>query len=397
MGRIKKHLEHVDEKKLKMLSFISFLLGFAGALLAYVMSDYFVMSLGIGNVSVFYFSAYVISLILMLNLHKFINKLGRSTVLFLFLFLQICFIFFIIFVTPSIAGIFLLICYLIAANLSWVTLDIIIESYSEDKKSGRIRGSHLMIMNAGILLGPFISTRILSNFGFDGLFFAAMIIHMAIFVFILIWLRGVNNKFEQKITIRDLAKKILINKDLMKIYSISFILDFFYALVIIYTPLYLLERGLSWNEIGIIFTIMLLPFVFLQYFIGALADKRLGEKEMLITAIIIMGVSTGSMFFITSNAIWIWGGILFVTRIGAAAIEILRDSYFYKKIDGRDVDIISFFRTACPVGYILATAISALLLIIFPIKYVFLLVACVVIAGLYPAFMLVDNKCEKEM
>ena len=392
----KRHIEHADKKKLELLSFISFLFGFAGALLSYVMSDYFATSLGIGNVSIFYFLAYAVSFIGMLNLHKFINRFGRSTVFFLFFFLQICFIFFANFVQPSITGIFLVLGYLIANNLSWVTLDIIIESYSEDKKSGRIRGAHLMIMNTGILLGPFLSTRILSNFGFNGLFFTAMIIHMAIFIVILIWLRGVNNKFEQKITINDLAQKIIINRDLMKIYSISFILEFFYALVIIYTPLYLLEKGLSWSDIGIIFTIMLLPFIFLQYFIGLLADKRLGEKEMLIAAIIIMSVSTGSMFFITSNAIWVWGCVLFITRIGAAAIEVLRDSYFYKKIDGRDVDIIGFFRTAYPVGYILATLLSALLLVIFPIKYVFLLVACVVIAGLYPAFMLIDNKCEKE-
>jgi MFS family permease len=128
-----------------------------------------------------------------------------------------------------------------------------------------------------------------------------------------------------------------------------------------------------------------------------LADKSFGEKEMLIGGLIIMGVSAGSLFFVTSNAIWVWGGILFTTRIGAAIIEILRDSYFYKKIDGRDVDIISFFRTASSAGYISAMVLSALILIVFPIKYIFLLVALVVLSGLYPALRLIDNKSEKEM
>jgi hypothetical protein len=86
-----------------------------------------------------------------------------------------------------------------------------------------------------------------------------------------------------------------------------------------------------------------------------------------------------------------------MTRIGAAIIEILRDSYFYKKIDGRDMDVISFFRTACSIGYISAAALSALLLVVFPMKYVFLLVAAATLAGLYPAFKLIDNKCEAEL
>ena len=56
--KIVKHVEHKDEKKLKLLSFISFLFGFAQALLMYVTSDYFSKALGSQNVSAFYFIAY---------------------------------------------------------------------------------------------------------------------------------------------------------------------------------------------------------------------------------------------------------------------------------------------------------------------------------------------------
>jgi len=393
----KKHIEHVDEKKLRFLNLISFLFGFTCALLSYVLSDYFKQSTGSNNVSVFYFVAYTLVLIGLLNLHKLINRFGKYTVFFLLFFLQICFVSFLIFVKPSGMGIFLLMLYIIVVNLAWVSLDIILEAYSEDRRSGRIRGLHLTIMNAGILLGPFFSTRLLSTFGFDGLFLAAMVMFMLVFIISLLGLRGANHKFMQQLTTRDLVKKIFVNKDVMKIYGVSLTLEIFYALMVVYTPLYLLERGLSWNQIGIIFTIMLLPFVLLQYPLGALADKKFGEKELLIAGIAIMGVSAGSIFFITSSAVWLWGMTLFVTRIGAAMVEILRDSYFYKRIDGRDMDVISFFRTACSVGYMLAAALSAMLLVAFPMKSVFLLVAVLVLLGLYPAIKLVDNKSEAEM
>ncbi|NMC87338.1 MAG: MFS transporter [Candidatus Moranbacteria bacterium] len=348
--------------------------------------------------SLFYFSAYAASLVMILNLHRFMNKFGRSTIFFVFYFLQICFVAFLTLVEPSISGAIILVCYIISMTLSWASLDVIVESYSEDKKSGRIRGLHLTIMNIGIFLGPFVSTRILTHYDFKGLFFAAMLVHMGIFLFMLVKLRRINNsKFEQKITVRDLFKKILVNRNVMKIYSIALLLDFFYALTVIYVPLFLLDNGFSWDRIGIIFTIMLIPFIILQYPLGLLADKKYGEKEMLIMGIIIMGISSACIFFITSKEIWVWGTILFITRIGAAIIEIMRDSYFYKKIDARDVDIIGFFRTAGSVGYILAAATSAVLLLVLPMKYVFLLLAGVVLCGLYPAIKLVDNKCEAEM
>lgn len=394
---IKKHLEAVDENKLRLINLISFLFGFSQALLIYVLADYFRQAIGFENVSVFFFLAYAISLVGFLNVHKFINKFGKATVFFLFFFLQICFLTFLIFVEPSFLGIILLVLYMISFNLTFVMLDIIVEGYSEDRRSGRIRGLHLTILNLGILLGPFLSTRLLSQVGFDGLFFVAMVISMTIFIIGLIGLRKGNNKFHQKLTISDLAKKILVNNRIMKIYSISLILEFFYAIMIIFMSLYLLDRGLSWNQIGIIFTVMLLPFIFLQYPIGILADKKFGEKEMLLAGLAIMGISSGIIFFITSEEIWVWAVILLATRIGASAVEILRDSYFYKLIDSRDMDIISFFRTAASVGYILATATSALLLLIFPVKSVFLLIAIVAFFGVYQTLSLVDNKCEAEL
>lgn len=394
--KTKRHIESKDDGKLKLINFVSFLLGFSQALLTYVASDYFRQAIGIENVSVFYFVAYATSLVVMLNLHKFINKFGKATVFFLFFFLQICFIAFLVFAQISTIGIALLIGYLISANLTFVSLDIILESYSEDRASGRIRGLHLTVFNAGFLLGPFLSTRLLSNFGFDGLFTVAMVIYMLVFVVGLLGLRNGNSKFHKKLTVSDLVKKIFTNKAVMRIYSIAFILDFFYAIMIVYTTLYLLDRGLSWDELGIIFTIMLVPFVILQYPIGVLADKKFGEKEMLIAGIVVMGISAGSVFFIETNSVLVWGVVLLITRMGAATVEILRDSYFYKIIDGRDMDIISFFRTATSIGYIVATALSAFLLIVLPVRFVFLLIAAVVLMGIFPALKLVDNKSEAE-
>jgi MFS family permease len=130
---------------------------------------------------------------------------------------------------------------------------------------------------------------------------------------------------------------------------------------------------------------------------GILADKKFGEKEFLIAALFIMGVSTLAIYFIASTSIFIWSLVLFISRIGAALVEILRDSYFFKKIDAHDVDLIDFFRTTSSLSYIISAALAAILLLMFSIKAIFILVGVVSLLALYPAFRLVDNKCEKEM
>ena len=392
-----KHLEHADEKKLKLLSVISFLFGFAQALRLYVTSDYFSQQLGSHNVSAFYFIAYVIALLGLLNMHKLVKLLGKSGAFFLFFLLQIYLLFVLIFTKQPIWGAVLMMLYIIVNYFAWTILDVIIEEYSEDKKSGRIRGFHLMILNAGVLLGPFLSTEILATLGYNGLFIATLSINCLMFVIGLFGLRGVNGRFHSKLTVKDIGLKVLTNQNVLNIYMISLALEVFFALMIIYAPLYLLGRGFSWEQIGIAFTVMLIPFVLLEYPIGILADEKFGEKEMIIGGLLIMAFSSLAIFFVSSNSIFVWAAILLLTRVGAATVEILRDSYFYKKIDGRDVDLISFFRTTRAVAYLLATGLSAMLLIIAPMKYIFLLIAGLVLLGVYPAFRLVDNKSEEEL
>jgi len=391
------HDERLNSSKVKLVAFISFMLGFSQALLAYVMSSYFKQSAGTDNVGIFYLLSYVIVLTILLNLHKLVKEFGKVFVFYLAFILKLTAITALILLPFSVWGIVSLILYIIAGVLVWVSLDAILESSSEDRSSGKIRGINLTIMNAGFILGPLISSKILEEIGFTGIFFVSLIIHSIVFSVGLISLKRTNYKFRSKLGVKDLIKKVIQRKNVMRIYYISFTLDFFYALMLIFTPLYLLDLGYSWHQLGVAFTIMLIPFVLIQYPMGILADKKTGEKEFLILAIFIMGISTLIFYCASSPDIVVWTLILLATRIGAALIEILRDSYFYKRIDGHDVDIIDFFRTSRPVAYIAAAILSSLTLFFFPMKAIFLLVSIVVFSALYPAFQLADNASEEEM
>ena len=349
------------------------------------------------NVGVFYLVAYLIFLALLLNFHKLINKFGKSKVLISSIFFKIAVIVFLALYPPGKFGIILLIIYIICSNLGWVSLDIILESCSNDSKSGRIRGKYLTIMNLGYFIGPFISTQILKRFDYAGIFVVLLLLNLFILIVESLRTKESGCHFVAEIKLKHIFKKIIGRKNICRILYISFVLEFFYALMIIYVPIHLLSLGLGWDRIGIIFTIMLLPFILLQYPAGVLADKKMGEKELLAGAIIIMGMSALVIYFISSVGILIWSLILFSSRIGAALVEILRDSYFYKRIDGNDVDIIDFFRTAGPLGYILASILSVIVVYFFSVKAVFILIGIVVLSALCPTLYLLDNKSEKDL
>ncbi len=385
---MQKHLEHLNQKKIWIVNFVSFLLGFSDAVLIYVISSYFKLAFGTENVSIFYFLSYGILFLSLLNLHRLAGKIGNANIFFIALFFKIIAVAFLIGLNPGAISIFFLILYIIFVGVGWVSLDAVLENFSCDRESGRIRGKHLMIMNAGFLFGPFLSAYLLSYCGFSGIFVFLVIFNILIFIYSLVKLRKVNSVFKRKISASELIRKVIRHKKVLAIYHISFTLEFFYALMIIYTPLYLLDMGMSWEQIGKIFTVMLLPFVFLQYPMGILADGKNGEKRWLIVSLFLMAFFTIAFCFIQSANILIWACILFGTRVGAAMLEVLRDSYFYKQIDGGDIDLIDFFRTAMPVGYILAAFFSFIILLVLPLIWIFVFLALVILLALRSIFYL---------
>lgn len=380
-----KHKEKLNKKLIRTLNISSFMLGISVALVMYIESDYFKTATLSENVTAYFILAYFFALLLIFNWHRLIKKFGEKKVFLANLLAEAFFVFVLAALPVGKVGVFFLMIYIVSVSLTWIDIDILLEAGSRDHKTGRIRGAYLTIMNAGLLVAPFFAGLLIQKWSFQPVFLAASFLVFIVWS-ICFWKVPDFDKLPvKKSSFFELLKKIRKRKNILRVYYVSFLLEFFYALMVVYTPLYLLELGFSWAKIGQIFTIMLLPFVLFQYPAGYLADKKFEERDMIIFSLLVMTVSSGALFFVSSNNFFIWAVLLFCTRIGASLIEVLRDSYFYKRVDSSEVDVIDFFRSVRPAGNILGLAIATPVVFFFNIRSVFLLIAIVAFSGIFVA------------
>ena len=155
--------------------------------------------------------------------------------------------------------------------------------------------------------------------------------------------------------------------------------------------IYLFSAGFMFL-VSIIFTIMLIPFVLLDYPLGRLSDK-IGEKKLLIAGFLTTILFTLAIPFIRGTEVWIWAIILFGTRFGAATIEVMSESYFFKEVGERNADEISFFRNTYPLSFIIAPLVAIPVLLLVPsFKFIFFVLGIIMLMGLLVTLRLRDIK-----
>jgi MFS family permease len=272
--------------------------------------------------------------------------------------------------------------YQVTTTLIWYCLDIFIEHFSKNKEVGTIRGAYLSLTNFAWMITPLLGGYLIGRSGFGLLFTIAFICTTTATIVLGILFseyRDVPYRTRSSFAaIKSLSQRL----DLFRVIAFNFILQFFYAWMVIYTPLYLYENfGLSFKTVGAIFTVMLSAFVIVQYPLGRFSD-RIGEKKLLGFGLLILGGATLLFAFTKSSTPLILGLILFLTRIGAATVEVMSETYFFKNVTDADVEIISLFRVVRPLAYVVAPLLGTLILINSTYETLFIILGCGILASL---------------
>ncbi len=373
-----------ENSKLKIIFVLGFLASLQIAFTSFINSSFLSIFSGEKNVGLIYVLGSLISLFIFFFTPGILRKVGEYKFLLYLSGLNVFSLFLLSILKSSAAVIAIFIFYFTLNNLIIFALDELLQIFSKNSLMGKMRGLFLSIVGLAWVIAQALSIKILSKFSFPAIYFTAFVI-MAVFFFATFWsLKNLNDPEYDKVFAWQSFKNFFANNNLTRAYKINFILQFFYVWMTIYTPIYLyVHLGFSWKEIALIFTVMLLPFVLIQFPSGKESDK-IGERKMLMLGFLIASLATLSLFFIKRHEVWIWALALFGTRVGAAIIEVMSDVYFFKHINVENDEFISIYRNTRSVAYVLAPLFAFIIFLFTPsFNFIFIILGALMLYGIY--------------
>ena len=364
------------------------------ALIVYINSSFLSKFFSESQVSALYAAGAILSIILLLKVPQILNSMGgyKMTV-YAILFEGLAIIGFTVSSAAFLTGAYFLLQQM-AVSMLLISFDLYVEELSTDEsKTGEIRSGYLTIGNLIYLAAPLTIAIFLTDNAYWKIYLLSIAVLIPLYWLFRKFFKSTVLQPLRHIKLRETIIDSLRNKNIYSVIAAQFLLQLFYTYMIIYMPLYLEHvMGFTWTSIGLMFTIMLLPFVLIEIPVGDLADEKYGEKEFLAIGFIIMGLSTLCISFISSHSFWIWTAVLFATRIGASLVEVTTDSYFFKQVTEEKANVISFYRMTRPLSSIAGPALAVLSLAFIPFQYAFLVLGALMIVGTHYALALVDTK-----
>lgn len=391
MGKIVSILK--QSKLLNVIFICQIFLSFHYYLIIYINSSFLDQFFTETQISSIYIIGSVLSIFVLLNISKLLKKIGNyKTTLYGIVLEMIAILGLALTSNPFLVALYFTITQIVNLTILF-NLDIFLESLStKEEDTGSIRSIYLTVSNITLVIAPTIASFLIIQDTYWRVYATSFLFIIPLYIFIKRYFKGYKDAIEKHIKIKETIKEYLSEKKLYNIFIIYFLLQFFYAFMVVYTPIYLRNIGFAWSEIGIMFTIMLLPFVIFQIPVGNLADNKYGEKEFMTIGLIIIGLATMFMGFITTQSFIIWTTLLFMSRVGASILEITADSYFFKQVNQEKTNLIGFYRIARPLSFVVAPIVTTVASQFISLQYTFLVIGAFMIIGVKYSLSIIDSR-----
>ncbi|MFM2330707.1 MAG: hypothetical protein RLZZ26_214 [Candidatus Parcubacteria bacterium] len=272
--------------------------------------------------------------------------------------------------------------------------DLLLEATVDDNGTqGRVRTLFRTAWSIAALAAPLLLGAILVNADAYGRVFiaaAAMLAPIVIFFSANHLPHGPPPKY---VHMRDTLVRIARNRDLAAVTFGNFCLYLFVAWAPLYTPIYLHDiLGIPWSSLGWMFAVMLIPYVLIEYPAGLIADRFIGDKELMLAGFLIAGGGLAALAFLTPHTpLFIILIILLVSRVGGALTDAMVDAHFFRRVNKRDINSVSIFRAAWPLAYIVAPMTASVLLMYGDYPFFFLATGgFIAVAGVIATLLIKD-------
>lgn len=281
--------------------------------------------------------------------------------------------------------------------LLYVTIDIFSESLigKNEGSTGSKRGLTLTLMSIAAVFAPLATGYIVGNTDANlahTYYYAAGVFSLFILI-VLLKFKPFEDPVYREIKVLEAIQKFWQELDVRYVFLAHFTLQIFFTWMVIYLPLYLAtEINLPWSSIGMIIGVGLFAYVLIEYPVGVLADKYIGERELMAVGFVILAVSSSWITFMAYAPVVSWMILMFISRVGASLVEATTESYFFKHTKGGDANIISFFRLTRPLAMVIGSLLGSVSLLYLPFDLIFIVLALAMVPGIFFTMKLKDTK-----
>lgn len=375
----------------------SLLLSFHTFVVAYINSSFlsqFVADTAVGTI---YTIGSALSVLIFLFISRVLHRVGNFNLTFFLLLLDLMAVSGMAFAETLRVAIPLFLVHAISVPLIIFNLDVFMEEQigNNETSTGSRRGLLLTLTSFIGALSPLLSSLIIDYSGgdFTNSYLLSAATLLPIIIILIAFFKDFSDPEYSEIDLFSALRTFWQNLNIRYVFLSHFTLQMFFMMMVVYAPIYLIKDiGLSWAEFGVIMFFAQLAYVVLEYPIGIVADKYIGEKEMMGFGFLIMAVSTSWMAFVTVPSVLAWAIIMFVTRVGASFVETTTESYFFKQTKSSDAQIISFFRVTRPLAYVIGALLASLSLLYIDFNLLFIVFASLMIPAMFFTFNIEDSK-----
>lgn len=373
------------KNRLWLVYLSGFLMAVHFASVSYINSSLLKQFVGNNTLSLLYITGSVLGVVFLFLAPFLLRKYGSIFIFLFFITLEILAVWGMGSADVASLVIPLFLVQIAAASTLYLCLDVNLEQeIKKEGTTGSKRGVLLFVSNIAWVLSPLALTLLIIQNNFSKVYFLSGLALVPLFLLVALFFKNTKRADVKDSNILFTLVSLWKGGDKARIIGVQFVLNFFYAWMVIYLPLLLSrEIGFGWDKIGLIFTIMLLPFLLFELPAGILSDKKIGEKEFITFGFIIMFLSTFIIPVLAAPIFWIWAIILFFTRIGASLVEISSESYFFKHVGEEDTGLISLFRMARPLSYVIAPLFALPVIYFFSYSTSFYFLAFFTLLGLF--------------
>lgn len=393
-----KYLNPKQEHGIKTLYVALLILALHSSLTVFVHSSFLAQFFSDAEIGYLYFTAALLSIFPLYLMTQMLKKLGNFQFTIILSLLEAASLLGMAFSQTAFFAAFFFVLNFIVIPLLFFNLDVFIETIigKKEERTGSARGLYLALFSITGAIAPLLAGYLIDAEGtpnFAPVYIASALVVLPFIGLITLYFKNFKDPSYQEHSIRGMIHTFLKEKDMRHIFCVQFLMHCFFAWMVIYTPMYLANTvGFTWTEIGYILFVGLFAYVIFEYPIGIIADKYIGEKEMMAFGFLVIAVSTSWLAFLPPGNIVVWMVAMFITRVGASFVEATSESYFFKHAQGEDTDKMSLFRLARPLSLIIIPLMGGLLLTHVSMEFTFILLALCMVPGIFITLLLKDTR-----